>query len=350
MLNHMRGTTKKITDLQPGSVSRTLVEAPAVEIEELYLQMFSGLRDAIPVATFRSFGFGKLPAAFARGTVSVSNDTPPTAPIPIPTGTVFTAADGRAYLSTKDVTWLAGASSVKIPVTAAAAGLAYNIAAGGIVASEFFDASYNISNSAITTGRDIESDSEREARFAKYVGSLSRGTIFACQSAAESAVLQDEDGNLTEYVTRSGLTEIAGYVRIFIYSSAGVPSAALVTYAQQIIDGWVDATTGEIIPGYRAGGVKVDVTGMVETPVPLSVVVGTQPNYELDETMIQNINDAYSSLLASVQAGSVLYVDDIQTTILGVAGVKSVLIDATQNITCGANEVLVPGTVTVTRL
>ncbi len=40
MVNHMRGTQKKVTDFQKGSVARTLVEAAAVENEELYLQMF----------------------------------------------------------------------------------------------------------------------------------------------------------------------------------------------------------------------------------------------------------------------------------------------------------------------
>ena len=70
-INHARAVTDKVTDWAPGSVARTLIEAPAVEIEELYLQMFLGLRDAIPVATFKSFGFEKLPAARAQGWVTV---------------------------------------------------------------------------------------------------------------------------------------------------------------------------------------------------------------------------------------------------------------------------------------
>ena len=39
-INHARSVTEKITDFAPGSVARTLMEAPAVEVEELYLQMF----------------------------------------------------------------------------------------------------------------------------------------------------------------------------------------------------------------------------------------------------------------------------------------------------------------------
>lgn len=350
MLNHIRGTTTKITDLQPGSVSRTLAEASAIEIEEFYLQIFNGLREAIPVATFKSFGFDKLPAKYARGFVSVSHATPPATAFTIPAGTEFTSSDGRTYLSTQDVIWLTSATSVRIPVIAEAPGLAYNISSGSISASTAFDSSYTISNSAINSGSDVETDAEREARFATFIGSLSRGTIFACIAAAESATLTDEAGNIQEYVTRSGYTEIAGYVRIFIYSSAGLPSPELVTQGQRIINGWVDAETGKIIPGYRSGGVRVDVIAMAERAVPLDARVTMQAGYELDEAVKQNIADEYATLLSTVMPGDVLYVERIENSLLGVAGVKAILISATENIICEANEALVPGVVTVTEL
>ncbi|WP_288075264.1 baseplate J/gp47 family protein [Pseudomonas sp.] len=350
MLNHIRGTTTKITDLQPGSVSRTLVEAPAVEIEELYLQIFNGLREAIPVATFKSFGFDKLAAAYARGFVSVSNATAPDVSFTTPAGTSFTTSDGRAYLSTQEVIWPAGQNAIRIPVIAESAGLAYNVSAGSIVSSSAFDDSYTISNSAINNGRDVETDAEREARFASFIGSLSRGTTFACLSAAESATVTDEQGNIQEYVTRIGYTEIAGYVKIFIYSSAGLPSSALIMGAQKIIDGWEDTSTGVITPGYRAGGVNVEIASMTEREIDLTARVTMQTGYELDETVTQAITDEFSTLLASINPGEVLYIESIENSLLSVIGVKSVLISATENITCEANEALVPGAVTVTAL
>ena len=88
-INHARSVTDKITDYLPGSVARTLIEAPAIEVEELYMQMLLGLRDAIPAATFLSFGFDKLPAARAHGYVSISLDPAPTVPIIVPLGTIF---------------------------------------------------------------------------------------------------------------------------------------------------------------------------------------------------------------------------------------------------------------------
>lgn len=350
MLNHMRGTTTKITDLQPGSVSRTLVEAPAVEIEELYLQIFNGLREAIPVATFKSFGFDKLPAAYARGFVSISRAEAPNPGFLIPAGTIFTASDGRAYPSSQDTLWPTGANSVRVPVIAESPGIAWNISAGSIVASPAFDSSYTISNAAINNGRDLETDAEREARFATFIGALSRGTVFACMAAAKSATVTDEQGNIQEYVTRSGYTEIAGYVKIFVYTSAGLPTSELLANGQRIIDGWEDPDTGEITPGYRSGGVRVDMVAMTERPIPLTARVTMQTGYELDETVEQGIVDEFSTLLASVSPGEVLYIESIENALLSVVGVKSVLISATENITCEANEALIPGAVTVTAL
>lgn len=350
ILNHARGATSKITDLQPGSVARTIMESPAVEIEELYLQIFNGLREAIPVATFKSFGFDKLPAKFARGFVTIKAAAAPTANSVVAAGTVFTAEDGRQYLSSEAVAWLAGAVSVRVPIIAAAAGISYNISAGSINASPAYDSSYTISNAAISNGSDVESDTEREARFADYIASLSGGTTVACAYAAGKATLLDADGNITEYVTRTGLSEIAGSVTIYIYSSAGLPSRELVTKAQTLIDGYKDPDTAKITPGYRAGGVRVEVVSMVERAVPLNARVSLFAGYTLNDAMKQLIADSFATLLTTVSPGGILYADDIETAVLRVPGVKSVVIDTTENIQCGASQALVSGTVTVTAL
>ena len=156
MINHMRGTQTKVTDFQPGSVARTIVEGPAVEIEELYLQMFIGLREAIPVATFQSFGFDKLPASYAHGFVSVSTSQPITTGFVVLAGTVFTSSDGRTYTSTSDVAWNPGVTVISVPVIAGIPGVAGNIGAGMIKSSAAFGQGYSISNQPISSGTDEE--------------------------------------------------------------------------------------------------------------------------------------------------------------------------------------------------
>ncbi|MBB3017722.1 hypothetical protein FHR70_000762 [Microvirga lupini] len=348
IINHMRGVTSKVTDYQPGSVARTIVEGPAVEMEELYLQMFLGLREAIPVATFQSFGFDTLPAAYAHGFVSVSAATPPAADIVVPVGTSFTSTDGREYLSSVAVTWAAGQSMVIVPVIAAAAGLAYNIAAGLITSSAFFGAGYTISNQAITNGTDAETDDERSARFAEFVASLSRGTVLSCLYAAKQAAARDETGNIYEYVTRSGIRETAGYVRIYLYSSVGVPSEGLLADGQRLIDGQADPETGTpLVAGFRAGGIRVDVLPMVERSIPMGIGVRMRSGYALTAAVQQTISDSYANAIRNVQPGDTLLIDNLRAILIGTPNVAELALSATSNITCEQNEALVPGALTI---
>lgn len=349
-VNHARAVTDKITDFQPGSVARTLMEAPAVELEELYMQMFLGLRDAIPVATFLSFGFDKLPSAVAHGWVSVSTEVAPAQTTVVPVGATFTATDGRVYTSTADVTWLAGDNVIRVPVAYSTAGLVGNIAAGMITSSSFFGNGYTISNSAIETGRDVETDDEREARFAEYVASLSRGTVVACDYAARQAVVLDADGNRYEYVTRSGLSETPGYVRIYIYSSRGAASNELIANGQRIIDGWRDESTGVRVPGYRAGGVRFDVLKMVERAITLSIGVEMFPGYELNADVEQRLGDVFGTAVRSVEPGDTLYLGTLVEMLLAVPGVRQIVPSTNENIICAVNEALVPGALNVTPL
>lgn len=349
-INHARGVTTKITDYQPGSVARTLMEAPAVEIEELYLQMFLGLRDAIPVATFLSFGFERLPAATAIGYVSISKNPAPTSSISIPKGTTFSSTDGRVYTSIADVIWVSGQSVISVQVAASSAGSSGNVAQGVINSCSLFNSDYIVSNSTIDSGRDIETDSEREARFAEFVGALSRGTVFASLYGAAQAKILDVDGNIFEYVTKRGIREQPGHVVIYLYSNRGIPSAELIAIGQKIIDGSRDETTGVVTPGYRAGGVSTDVLPMTERSVPLSIQVGMLDGYTLNTAVNQQLGDIYGTAIRAVEPGTTLYLGALVDKLLAADGVRTIVPVTNSNIVCGVNEVLMPGTLTTSAL
>lgn len=351
-INHGRLVTDKITDWAPGSVARTLVEAPAVEIEELYIQMFLGLRDAIPVATFMSFGFDRLPAARAHGFVSISKSPAPTLAITIPIGTAFSTADGRVYTSTATVTWGSGQTVARVPVVCSEAGLIGNAAAGVINTSDAFASAdgYTVGNALIDTGRDLETDSEREARFTDFVQSLSRGTVVACLYAARQSVVLDADGNRYEYVTRAGLSETPGRVRIYLYGNRGTASADLLADGQLRIDGTRDDEAGTITPGYRAAGVRVDVLPMVERAVSLAVAVEMFDGYALTPAVEQDLQDAFAASLAAALPGQTLYLGTLVEAMLAEPGVSRIVPASNANILCAVDEALTPGTLTVTAL
>lgn len=350
-INHARAVTKKITDFAPGSVARTLMEGAAVEIEELYLQFFLGLRDAIPVATFLSFGFEKLPAKRAFGWVSVSSAAPLSAPITIPAGTVFSTEAGAQYTATAQVVWAAGSSLVRIPVQATATGLAGNVAAGVIVISDLFPESggYTVSNSLIATGADTETDAEREARFAEFIRSLSRGTVQACLYAAGQSVVLDVDGNIDEYVTRTGYEEVPGIMRIWVYSNRGVASTQLLTDGQKRLDGY-RTEDNTIVPGFRPAGVRVDVLAMSERAVPLSIKVGMLPGYELNSAVEQELGDIFGAAIRGIEPGETMQLGTLVELLLDAVGVARIVPQSDSNITCGVSEALVPGSLTVAAL
>ena len=349
-INHARAVTSKITDFQPGSVARTLMEAPAVEVEELYLQMFLGLRDAIPVATFRSFGFEKLPAAIARGFVSVSTSDALSEAINIPLGTLFTATDGRVYKSTTEVNWPISDSFVRVPVRYSLPGIAGNIAQGLIVASDLFDSRFEIGNALIVTGKDAESDAERESRFSDFIKSLSRGTTQACLYAAGQSVVLDIDGNVEEYVTRVGIEEISGRVTIWIYSSQGAASSFLLADGQLRLDGYRDEVTGVITPGFRPAGVRVDAVAMTERQVGMAISVRMLSTHSLTSAVQQQIRDIYDASIRAVLPGETLYLGTLVDAMLAASGVAEIVPGTNANITSSESEALIPGTLTISSL
>ncbi|WOL24232.1 hypothetical protein fHeYen801_022 [Yersinia phage fHe-Yen8-01] len=342
-LNYIRSATKKITDLQPGSVSRTLVEASAAEVEELYIQMFNGLLEAIPVAIYRSFDFSLLGAKTASGVVTVISRSPMTQDIVIPEKTIFTAKDGRQYATPGAMTWPRLQNQITIPILAVTPGLTGNAAAGEVNASQFFpDDKFIVTGGVISGGIDAETEAERSARFISFIAALSRGTEDALLYCLTTAQINDPTtGAALQYVTRRGLSATAGFVHLYIWSNIGKPSTDLITRAQAIISGYKNPTTGDRVPGYAAAGIRVEVAAMAEHKVPMTFLIGVMPGYVLDDTMEANIRNSYSALLLTIMAGDTLYPDDVRSAALEVEGVQKAVISMAANITCGPSEVLV---------
>jgi len=345
MINHAKSTQTVLTDFNIGSITRTLMESPAVEMEEIYQRLFYGLLEAIPVATYNSFGFDTLPATSGYGMVTVSVAPALGSDMPVPAGTIFTTAAGVEYATDADAVFLAGDGSATFLVRAVVPGLAGNAAAGAIVSSGIFsDPTFSIVSGVISSGKDIESDSERAVRFADFISSLSQGTVTAVQYSAKSAVYG------SEYITRSTIKEGGGHVYVYVYSSSGIPSAGLLASAQSAVDGFTDPSSGSITFGSRAAGVRVDVLPMSEVVVDGSLQIAVLSGYSLDATMINSLSTVYSQFISSLDSGAILNISSLIDSLLSVAGVKTAIMPNTSNVISADGEVLVPGTLTVSAL
>lgn len=350
MINRAKATQSTITDFHIGSVFRTLIESPAIEIEEFYQRMFAGILESIPTAIYRGFDFTLIGPNVARGVVNINFGGPIEIPFTLPSGTIFKASgNSNTYYSLQDVEVASGVTTIAVLVESSQSGAAGNAAYGAIDTVVNYDLPIGASvvNDLINAGNDGETEEERKARFAHFVQTLQRGTNGAVEYAARMAEIHSADGNLVEYVSRTGFYEVPGTMDVYIYGDAGMASLELVAEAQKLVDGYWDAEAQTFIAGYRPVGIRVRVFAMQELPIDAVFTVEMFSGVALSDTIKNQILDALSYQITSVMPTFVLYVENLENAVLAVPGVKAVRNNMTQNITCPFNMALVKGNIQI---
>ena len=357
MINHMKSVTSQITDFAVGGVARTLVEAPAVEIDQAYQQFFIGVKEAIPVATYESFDFARLAATEAT-TILRFVPVSGAATFTIPQGTAVRAPGGAVSFATQaDVVVPAGTAYVDVYAVASVAGSAGNCDAGALtqwLGSLPFVAS--VANLvAVTNGADEETDDARKARFRAYVSTLSRSTSAALDYGARLAYLTDTSGSITERVeyvqvdepwTRDSTQPIA-LVNLYVHNGVGSTSSGLVARVNQVLNGYYDST-GAAVPGWKAAGVEVVVAAASEVHVNVTAAVTLASGY-LSANVQPLVVQAITNYLAGLPIGSGSVRSEIVAAVMAVEGVYDVSVSApTGNTAAGIGQKIAPGTIAVT--
>lgn len=355
MINLMRGTTNKVSDYNKGSIVRTVVEAPGAEMDQLYQEMFIGLKEAIPVSVYNSFDFTRLPSVPASGLIRVSIAVQSSA-VTIPTGTSFkTVGKSVTYTSAADVVIGAGSTFADVLVSASAAGVSGNLDALASfsltpVPTGFTSATNQV---AFSNGQDAETDDQRKLRFNVFIATLNRGTIEAVKYGMKTAVLYGASGVETERVRYTSVVEPyladssqpIAWLQCYVHNGVGNTSGALVSHTAEVIAGYTDAN-GNLIPGWKAAGVKVDVLAATEKIV--NVAVGTLTLIGgYDEDAVKDaIDSAIFTYLASLNIGVSAIRSEIIAIAMGVAGVYNFTVTLpTGDTTAAANEKIMPGIV-----
>lgn len=297
MVNRFKATSIKSSDFNEGSVVRTMMEASAQEIDELYQQMMNGIREAIPVATYTSFNFPALKAQAAANLIRVFVNVQ-SKPVTILAGTLMTRSDGTlSYTVTTDVIIPAGASFGDVPVVATVTGTAGNMAANGLfsIASPpaGFVSATNLS--PITNGSPAESVAAQKLRFNAYIQTLSRATVPSLLYAlTRLSFITDAVGNQIERVASANIdepyktdpTQPPGLVNSYIHNGVGTTSPALVARALAVVKGYTDSS-GAIVPGYVAAGVEVTCTAASEVPLDVIGMLTIAPTYDKPSVVAQ---------------------------------------------------------------
>jgi uncharacterized phage protein gp47/JayE len=358
MINVARASQNKVTDFSVGGVARTLMESPAIEIEELYLQMLLGLQEAIPTAVFRSFSFDRLEAQGASGVVRFSASGVAAAEIVVPSGTyVTTAQGGNRYYTRADAVIAIGQSYVDVLVYCDTSGFSTNVTAGSLtVLGGSVSGIVSVTNALdFTNGRDLETDDERKTRFQWYVTTLSRGTTNAVKYGATQAVVLNASGIVVESVKHVAVIEPwildsgqpVGLVNVYIHNGSGSTSTDLVNNATSVINGYY-LSDGTPVPGWKAAGVKVVVAAAAESTVAVTGVI-TMNATGVKATAIASATTLINQYLASLDIGQPAIRSEIIALIMSVTDVYNVSLSAPSgDTTVSTSTKIMPGTITLT--
>lgn len=352
MVEHARSATDRLTDFNVGGVARTLLEASAIGIEEYYQALNAALLESIPTALFRAFEFEAAPAAIATGKVQLTLTGPLGADYTIPAGLPLSTAGGEAdFVTTEDITFLAGVTTGEVLAQATVAGVIGNVPANTVTLLP--SAPLNVASvtnpTPFAAGAEEETPDQIRVRFAAFIASLSRATVAACEFAVSSVTLTDSEGIVTESVQRVAIEESAGHAILWIFNGSGNTSTEIVALAQKVIDGYYDPLNQTNVPGYRPAGVNVDVRPMIETTVNLACSVGLLPGHEQSTTIEDAVRDALHYELSVAKSGTTLPASVLINAGLSVPGVSTfVLTDPPGSIDIDANQALLPGTFTLT--
>jgi hypothetical protein len=310
----VQNSAAALLNLDPGSVLRAILESNAsvgMWMQSLFYNVLLTTRLATSGGTDADsfgadFGFFRLPATAATGTVTFSRFSPIQAALITPGVTVTTLDNSEEYTVTTDTTnglWNPtqggyvippSTSSGTVPVVASVAGSAGNVGIGliGNISSviPFVDTVTN--SAAFTNGSDAESDAAFRTRFALYIQSLSRGTVAAIGYAI-SSVQQGLTFTVQEDVDAIG-NYLPGNLVITVDDGSGNPSTAL-----------LNAVNAQINL-YRPAGVSYNLFG--PSVVNVNVVFNLIPaaGYTFGQ-IVTAVEDAVSSYVNSLAVGMPLY-------------------------------------------
>lgn len=252
----VQGAAAQALDLTVGSALRSILEANAglaLWLQWLVVQTLQASRLATSSGADcdsfgADFGFQRLPAVPATGTVTFSRFAPILSAT-IPAATTVITGDGTqrftviadpanaAYSpSAGGYTLGAGVGSIDLPVQASAPGAAGNVLPGTVtLLGSSVPGVDTVSNAnGFTGGVDAESDDAFRARFGNYLASLTRATPGAV-SEAVAGVRQGLSVVVSENVDQTGAASPGEFV-VTVDDGSGHPSAGLLATVQQAVE------------------------------------------------------------------------------------------------------------------
>lgn len=299
LTNWISTSTDKITDFNPGSAIRTLLESISLQIEEFYYDLKYAVQFAIKNSGYHAFGFTKTNAKKSTGNVTIYFTDALSKPIIIKKGTEFHTGRTRLqkiyFKATESIKIEENAQAAIVPVQCDLYGEIGNVQAGEITKMTIGMANvHHIANlEDFTNGKDEESEIDREIRFKEYVHTLQRGTADAVAYGIKTV-----DGVSGVWVDDSNI----GYMIAYVHDKNGNLSEGL----KKQID--------KTVYGYRSGGIEVEIRPIVKKLVDISIDVNYRFNIN-EESYDYLIEKLIKDYINSLKASEDLYMSNVVTVI-----------------------------------
>jgi uncharacterized phage protein gp47/JayE len=337
--------TSALLNFNIGTVFRALGEAVsgiALWLQGMILQMLALTRASTSTGSdldswFADFGFSRLAASYATGSVTFSRFTP-TSQAVVPVGTVVQTTDGSQQFTVNTDTTnpaysaaLGGyvlapnVASVSVTVTAVTAGTGGNVLANTITQlSQSVPGVDTVTNAAaFTNAVNAESDATALTRFQSWLLSLSKATKAAIGNAINS-LQQGLTYTITENYSYAGVYQ-PGFFYVVIDDGSGTPSDTLVSTVYNAID------------AARGFTITFDVKKPIVVTATVAMTIATAAGY------------THSTVTAAVQAALQAYINSLPLgTSLAYSRLAQVAYDASSAVTNVTGVTLNGGTSDVT--
>lgn len=339
-------STSPITDMNTGSVARTLLESVALVMDEAYFQMVNLLNGFyINTATGsdldrRASDFGQQRKLSLQANVLVTfggSGTPN-----IPAGTMVSSPAAGNTPEIIFITVTAGTIGDLIPATCQIAGAIGNVSSASI--TKIINNPNPVLVTSVTNtapsvgGQDQEADDTFRSRLQAFLQSFSKGTVNAIIAAALS-VKQVTVAKVLENYTISGYLispslidlvdggtlsasgQIGNIVVVIDNGSGSLPPSVVPTTQDILLGSTSDPIT---FPGYVSAGIQCFTTRPNNHPVTVALTLSVASNVLDTATLEASVQNAISLFIQQKQIGEELLLSEIIDQTMNVQGVTDV--------------------------
>lgn len=303
MIDRILINTHELNDFTPGSITRTILESVALEIEMLYTLTKQNIKKGIETGVYEAFDFNRKEARRAYGDLEITFHTAVKNPTIISRGTkFFSSLPGyeQSYETIREYYIPAGASKAYVEVYSLTPGTSGNVKKNIInttTANQLNIESVRNPN-AFLTGQDQEPLEDVKKRFREFVDTRGRAT----SKAISYGVRQVPD------ISGVHVNSETGRIQVYAHDLNGNLSSTLQNSVERAVE------------EYRPSGIYLEVLPIVKMEVNVSITVTlTNPTArtnafreEIEESVINYLNtkEVNEDLILTTLVQKIRNIDD----------------------------------------